>query len=525
MPVFPHRIVILGLGSVSRCALPLLFRHIEVPPDRVTVIALDLDESVAAPWAGRGVEFVRGRIAPESLDRLLGPRLSVGDLLVDLAWNIDTATILDWCHDRGVLYLNTAVELWDPYGHPPETHPNELTLAARHLRLRRLSGGWREPGPTAVVEHGANPGLISHFTKQALLDIAEACLDDRLVSGAAAERVAGHAAALEFNHLARALGVKVIHCSERDTQIASRPKAVDEFVNTWSVEGFREEGTMTAELGWGTHERDLPRLAFELPPGPGGPLCLARMGFNTQVNSWVPGGSIVGMVIRHGETFTITDRLTVREDGVDRYRPTMLYAYCPCDAAIASLWELRGRDYDLQPSERIMYDEIVGGGDTLGALVMGHPHTSWWCGSVLSIEESRQLVPGQNATTMQVAIGAVAAIRWMIRHPDRGLLVADDLPYDEILAVARPYLGDFLSARSDWRPPARTAEARRGDPDAVWQFRNFLLCDGDDLADPLANHLRSGRGSAAAGRPARARSRRPRRRVRQPAARLRRGAD
>jgi homospermidine synthase len=101
MPVFPHRIVILGLGSVSRCALPLLFRHIEVPPDRVTVIALDLDESVAAPWAGRGVEFVRGRIAPESLDRLLGPRLSVGDLRVDLAWNIDTATILDWCHDRG----------------------------------------------------------------------------------------------------------------------------------------------------------------------------------------------------------------------------------------------------------------------------------------------------------------------------------------------------------------------------------------------------------------------------------------
>ena len=54
------------------------------------------------------------------------------------------------------------------------------------------------------------------------------------------------------------LGVKVIHCSERDTQITDQPKQVDEFVNTWSIEGFREEGTTTAEMGWGTHEKQLP---------------------------------------------------------------------------------------------------------------------------------------------------------------------------------------------------------------------------------------------------------------------------
>ncbi len=49
--------------------------------------------------------------------------------------------------------------------------------------------------------------------------------------------------------------MKVIHCSERDTQITDVPKQVDEFVNTWSIEGFREEGTTTAEMGWGTHEK------------------------------------------------------------------------------------------------------------------------------------------------------------------------------------------------------------------------------------------------------------------------------
>ena len=90
------------------------------------------------------------------------------------------------------------------------------------------------------------------------------------------------------------LGVKVIHCSERDTQISDQPKQVDEFVNTWSIEGFREEGTTTAEMGWGTHEKELPPLAYEHQDGPRNQICLARMGMNTWVRSWVPNYSIQG---------------------------------------------------------------------------------------------------------------------------------------------------------------------------------------------------------------------------------------
>ncbi len=67
------------------------------------------------------------------------------------------------------------------------------------------------------------------------------------------------------------------------------------------------------------------------------------MGINTCVVSWVPPDHhIVGMIVRHGEAFTITEKLTVWEDGKAIYRPTVHYAYCPCDCAIASLYELRG---------------------------------------------------------------------------------------------------------------------------------------------------------------------------------------
>jgi homospermidine synthase len=209
----------------------------------------------------------------------------------------------------------------------------------------------------------------------------------------------------------------VIHCSERDTQITDRPKQVDEFVNTWSIEGFREEGTTTAEMGWGTHEKELPRLAYRHKTGPRNQICLARMGINTWVVSWVPDYTIQGMVVRHGEAFTISDKLTVWEKGKAVYRPTVHYAYCPCDCAIASLNELRGYDYRLVEQQRIMNDEITGGADILGALLMGHAYNSWWIGSDLSIEESRRLVPHQNATTMQVAISVVAASMWMIENP------------------------------------------------------------------------------------------------------------
>jgi homospermidine synthase len=305
------------------------------------------------------------------------------------------------------------------------------------------------------------------------------------VKGNAAEEIRQFIAEQKFNRLAMKLGVKVIHCSERDTQIASKPKQVDEFVNTWSVEGFREEGTTTAEMGWGTHEKELPALAYEHKEGPRNQICLARMGMNTWVSSLVPNYRIHGMVVRHGEAFTISDKLTVWKNGKAIYRPTMHYAYCPCDAAIASLNELRGCDYKLQSNVRIMYDEITSGSDILGALLMGHAYNSWWTGSDLSIEESRRLVPHQNATTMQVAISAVAASMWMIENPAMGVCVPDDLPHEYILDIAKPYLGKFISIPSDWTPLKHYTNTFDGynnpsiDWDDPWQFKNFLITDGD----------------------------------------------
>jgi homospermidine synthase len=481
----PKRILFLGYGAVAQCALPVFVKHFGIPYENITVLDFEDRSERLKPWTEKGVRFVRCRITPENLGSELAKHLSAGDLLVDLAWNIDCCEILQCCHDRGVLYINTSVEVWDPYAGAQQKHPTERTLYWRHMNIRRMIAGWRERGPTAIIEHGANPGLISHWTKQGLIDIAERLLADRQVCGADAEELTGLVKNRSFNRLAMKLGVKVIHCSERDTQVTDKPKQVDEFVNTWCIEGLREEGITTAELGWGTHEKELPPAAFQHADGPRNQICLARMGINTWVVSWVPYYCIRGMIIRHGEAFTISDHLTVWENGRPIYRPTVHYAYCPCDSAIVSLEEMRGRDYVLQPNHRIMQDEIIGGSDILGALLMGHAYNSWWTGSILSIEESRRSVPHQNATTLQVAISVVAAAMWMVENPNRGVCVPDDLPHDYVLDIARPYLGQSISTPSDWTPLKNYVNNFHGyhqpnlDRNDPWQFKNFLVTDGD----------------------------------------------
>ncbi len=480
---FKNKILFVGYGAVAECTLPILFKHLKVPAKNVTVMDFEDRKAKLASWIKKGVRFVRDRVTEENMGALLAKHVGPGDMLIDLAWNIDALEILQWCHDHGVRYINTSTELWDPYSSGPNAHPTTKTLYWRHMNLRRMLAKWKTKGPTAVIEHGANPGLISHFVKQGLIDIGRKLIADKKATGRRAETIVGLSQTRQFNHLARALGVKVIHCSERDTQITDLPKQVDEFVNTWSIEGFREEGTTTSEMGWGTHEKTLPKHAFRHREGPGNQICLARMGMNTWVRSWVPNYNILGMVVRHGEAFTISDKLTVWKNGKAVYRPTMHYAYCPCDEAIASLNEMRGYNYRLVENQRIMNDEITQGSDILGALIMGHDYNSWWVGSDLSIEESRRLVPHQNATTMQVAISVVAALMWMIENPESGVVVPDEIPHDYVLSIAKPYLGKWISKSSDWTPfkgrdttfdAHNKPDLDRKDP---WQFKNFLVTD------------------------------------------------
>ena len=306
---FGGKILVIGYGAVSRCALPLVFKHIQVDPKNVTVIDFaDLGAAAISSIREFGASYHCEKIERATMGRQLDKYVGPGDLIIDLAWNIGCNDILQWCHDHDVLYVNTSVELWDPYEGAATKLPTDRTLYVRQVAMRKMIAGWKnKKGVTAVLDHGANPGLVSHFTKAALEDISGRWFEDNKPRGERRDRIQDALKARAYNRLAMELGVKVIHISERDTQISSQPKEVDEFVNTWSIEGFFEEGTAPAEMGWGTHEKMLPPKAHVHRSGPGNQICLANFGCRTWVRSWVPNCEIVGMVIRHGEAFSISE--------------------------------------------------------------------------------------------------------------------------------------------------------------------------------------------------------------------------
>ena len=490
---FKGKLLIIGCGSVSQCAIPLALKLIDMPPQNVTIMDFLDNRARIKDSLAKGAKYVIDKITEQNYKEVLAKYVGPGDLIIDLAWNIECRAILQWCRDNEVLYVNTSVEEWDPYKDSQRNDPTKYTLYARQMELRKMVEGWgQNNGTTAIVDHGANPGLVSHFTKYALVDIAKKILKEKPKD----PRRAQIEKALQdenFPKLAQIEGVKVIHISERDTQITNKPKEVNEFVNTWSIEGFYEEGIAPAELGWGTHERYIPKKAYFHKVGPKNQICLSSLGMKTWVRSWVPCGETTGMVVRHGEAFSISDRLTVWENGEAVYRPTVHYAYCPSDSAINSLHELEMRQFKLQEKQRILNDEITSGRDELGVLLMGHDFTSWWTGSILDIEEARRLVPHQNTTTLQVAISVVAAAIWMINHPKSGFRLPDDIDYKEILDISIPYIKPFISQAVDWTPlkNLNTKFTKYDIPEIkeedVWQFTTFLV----DPAERLNSYVRS----------------------------------
>ncbi len=487
---FNGKLLIIGCGSVSQCAVPLVLKHIEMPPQKVTIMDFVDNRSRVKDALDKGVKYVSDRVTAENYVQLLAKYVGPGDMIIDLAWNIDCIAIVQWCRDNQVLYVNTSVEEWNPYKDSERNDPTKYTLYSRHMELRSKISGWSDRNTiSAIVDHGANPGLVSHFTKYALIEIAEKILKEKKKDPRKAELEK----ALQdknFAKLAQLEDVKTIHISERDTQITNQPKEVNEFVNTWSIEGFFEEGVAPAELGWGTHERYVPKNAFFHKIGPKNQICLGTIGMKTWVRSWVPCGEITGMVIRHGEAFSISDRLTVWDDGKAVYRPTVHYAYCPSNAAINSLHELEMRQFALQEKQRIMSDEIISGRDELGVLLMGHDFKSWWCGSILDIDTARKLVPHQQATTLQVAISVVAAALWMIKNPKRGFLLPDDIDHEFILDVSLPYIKPFVSQAVDWTPLKNLNtkftkfDISRPKEEDIWQFTTFLV----DRRERLSSH-------------------------------------
>jgi homospermidine synthase len=435
-----------------------------------------------------------------------------GDTVIDLTFGINCIDILSWCQANQVRYINTAVEKWEDELIPDNAanwigdikeekvdwtvkHKDlyDRTLYARHQDI--INNGFSGSGPTAVLEHGCNPGLVSHFVRAALDDIVVDLI--KSVPSSRLEEIRVLHSSGDYPRLAHALGLRVIHISEIDTQTTSANKSKGEFVNTWSPMGFAEEALDWVQVGWGTHERPLPRM---LVPSHGtcNQVFVPMHAMDLVMDSYVPHTPIKGMCIPHGEADTITEALTVYDDddsssdgsGEDSddsankcvtsqgevrnarnavYRPSVYYVYQCAGIALESLEEMRKSNYVPQSQYHVLVpSDGLKGEDRVGVLLMFEDDPartvlgesdektrtpySYWYGSILSDanNEMRNFGP----TVVQVAASVVAAYNWIQENPDQGVCWPDNLPHKYILDMARPFLGTVVSAQmKDYVPP------------------------------------------------------------------------
>lgn len=462
---FAGKLVLVGFGSIGQGILPLILRHIGTSPDRITIVTAEDAGRIEAEQFG--VKFEKTALTHDNYRQILEPLLGVGDFLLNLSVDVSSVALIKLARERGALYLDTCIEPWA--GGYVDPKASVATRSNYVMRLGALALRSPEPlAPTAVLTHGANPGLVSHLVKKALLNIA---LDMGLKTGRPQTREA-------WAKLAQTLGIKVIHIAERDTQVANVPKLSNEFVNTWSVDGFVSEGAQPAELGWGTHEKHFPIDGGRHTLGSGCAIYLNRPGASTRVRTWTPkSGHFHGFLITHSEAISLADYYTVIEGGRVIYRPTTHYAYHPCDNAVMSLHEFAGHNWTLQDHKRIMLNEITAGMDELGVLLAGHQKNAYWYGSQLTIDEARKLAPYNSATGLQVTSAALAGMIWAMENPQRGIVEPDEMDHERVLEICSPYLGTVVGQYTDWTPLHQRGVLFTEDLDTTdpWQFKNVRV--------------------------------------------------
>jgi len=432
-------IVMIGFGSIGRGTLPLIERHFDFDRDKLVIIEPNAANAPAIQAAG--YRRVGDALTPASYRDVLGGLLQRGQgFVVNLSVDTSSLDLMKFCREMDVPYIDTVVEPWEGFYFDTEDNAARTNYALR--QAVRDEKAANPGGSTAVSCCGANPGMVSWFVKAGLEKLAQDM-------GVAADPKTRQ----DWAALMHKLGVKGVHIAERDTQVRHAPRAPGHFVNTWSVEGFIAEGFQPAELGWGSWEPWFPPNAHRQAKGCKSAIWLEQPGANTRVRTWCPTpGPQFGFLVTHNESVSIADYYTVGDGDHPTFRPTVHYAYHPCDDAVLSLHEMFGSGQVQQVHHILDVDEIVDGIDELGVLLYGHDKNALWYGSRLSNDDAKTLAPDQNATGLQVTSAVLAGMVWALENPGAGIVETDEMDHARCLEVQSAYLGPVEGHYTDWTP-------------------------------------------------------------------------
>ncbi|PWE41116.1 saccharopine dehydrogenase C-terminal domain-containing protein [Pseudomonas prosekii] len=427
-----ENIVIVGFGSIAQALMPLLAERYD---SNITIFEKDIDFSKEKIAKEFKASIIQKTITPNNFETAIGPHLNQKTFLLNLAVSVSSEALIRLAQQHDSLYLDTCIEPWEYLGNGDSTLTSNFYLRES---IKKFGVGRKCGSPTAIVAHGANPGFISVLLKKALVDMAKI----------------NNIGFTPKNHqdwalLAKNLGIRVIQISERDTQVANTEKSDGHFMCTWSVDGLITECLQPAEMGWGSHENKLPDGSTLNRYS----VAMYEQGREVLVKSWSPNYlEFSGYLLTHNESLSIAEYLTVGDSISPDYRPTVYYAYHPCDQAVASMALLRVGSEDNILSKEVLKDNIISGIDELGIFLISDTYKSFWLGSNLSIGKARKMAKYNSATSLQVVSSIIAGMAWAETHPNEGVLESEMLDWEFIYDVAEKYWQPIISQEIDWRP-------------------------------------------------------------------------
>lgn len=467
---FSGKILIVGYGAVARCLLTLLLKHLDIPRNHIIILDPLLPSNDTLKLMQTGIRYFRCRILQSNYEKYLAQLVGPGDILLQLGFLIDSYDLTTWCRNHNVLYLNSGNDSWLDPNIVLNADLSKKIAANTERILKEQHVVSAKQGSTAVLLHGANCGLVSHFAKVALEDMANDVLAHKKLSVTASKEIGDRLQEKNHAALAQALDINTLHISEHDTQWAPSLIHREGFFNTWCSQSAASELMFMPQFAWGTHEHHTPQGAKLFSTQYFNCATLSQKAYQTRIQSWVPSGPFTPNIVFHEETFTIADYLSVYDVKQKRsYAPTVLFAYQVCPHAVQGMQLIEAQGSMTFPSvHKVLTHEITEGTDELGILLFSEKYGAWWTGSVLDIHTARKESPQNNATTLQVAASLLAALTWMINNPEAGIQLPETIPHEKILPIAKPYLGKYVSQSVAFSLPARQNTAS-------WQFNDFLI--------------------------------------------------
>ena len=426
-------IIMIGLGAVGRTLLELWKLENFNVREIVAIEPRDVPKWCFEMYPN--LQHIQKALTKTNLTRTLSPLLMKQPFVVDVSVDVDAVKIMALCKKYKCHYMNTSVEGWE------EKNPAILKTSRKELIKRSLVHREEQAEKavgrtktTMLTNIGANPGLISCLALKGMADYTAKHGDKRAKELLQKE---------EYAKLARHINLEEIHISEIDTQVCTKPRPKGWFYNTWSAMGFIAEALDPIQMSDGSNRRQ-----------EGGGIVYKNMrifptrGMDQTCESVVCGLkgetiTIEGYMIPHAEADTLSAFLT---DG--DYRPTIFYVYDCSKVGHESLAEMRQNNYKPVPLEKcyvLENQDIKSGFDSLGALLL-FPNCTWWCGTVLSINETRRLGFKHSApTTVQVAISMFNAMKYINRNKAEGFMEPEDLNWKTQIKGCEKYLGKLIS--------------------------------------------------------------------------------